>query len=70
MLTIWPSTVWTSVAQPTAQNGHTLGVTLASRDPERLRLRDDRREVDARADQPAERRAAAAGERKTKHIAA
>src|ERR1700722_1522835 len=29
MFTIWPSIVWTSVAQPTEQNGHTLGVTLA-----------------------------------------
>jgi hypothetical protein len=28
-LTIWPLIVWTSVAQPTEQNGHTLGVTLA-----------------------------------------
>ena len=39
-------------------------------DAQLLRLRDDRREVDARADQPAKRRAAAAGERKAKHIAA
>ena len=30
MLTIWPSMVWTSVAQPTEQKGQTLGVTLAS----------------------------------------
>src|ERR1700722_14962021 len=29
MFTIWPSIVWTSVAQPTEQNGQTLGVTLA-----------------------------------------
>src|SRR5580704_4017487 len=29
MFTIWPLMVWTSVAQPTEQNGHTLGVTLA-----------------------------------------
>src|SRR5271163_2282919 len=29
MFTIWPLIVWTSVAQPTEQNGHTLGVTLA-----------------------------------------
>src|SRR5271155_375448 len=29
MFTIWPSIVWTRVAQPTEQNGHTLGVTLA-----------------------------------------
>jgi glycerol uptake facilitator protein len=29
MLTICPSTVWTSVAQPTEQNGQTLGVTVA-----------------------------------------
>src|SRR5580700_8220702 len=29
MFTIWPSTVWTSVAQPTEQKGQTLGVTLA-----------------------------------------
>src|SRR5271154_1336561 len=29
MFTIWPLMVCTSVAQPTEQNGHTLGVTLA-----------------------------------------
>src|SRR5687768_4070747 len=29
MLTIFPSTVWMSVAQPTEQKGHTLGVTFA-----------------------------------------
>src|SRR3984957_216353 len=29
MFTIWPLMVWTSVAQPTEQKGHTLGVTLA-----------------------------------------
>src|SRR6202161_4668548 len=29
MLTIWPLIVCTRVAQPTEQNGHTLGVTLA-----------------------------------------
>src|SRR5437588_3883777 len=29
MFTIWPSTVWTSVAHPTEQNGQTLGVTFA-----------------------------------------
>src|SRR5260370_9246209 len=29
MFTIWPSTVWTSVAQPTEQKGQTLGVTFA-----------------------------------------
>src|SRR5580698_3393297 len=29
MFTIWPLIVWTSVAHPTEQNGHTLGVTLA-----------------------------------------
>src|SRR5580704_175646 len=29
MFTIWPLIVWTSVAQPTEQNGHTLGVTFA-----------------------------------------
>src|SRR5580692_3620864 len=29
MFTIWPLIVCTSVAQPTEQNGHTLGVTLA-----------------------------------------
>src|SRR5687768_14432253 len=30
MLTIWPLTVCTSVAHPTAQKGQTLGVTVAS----------------------------------------
>src|SRR5271156_5995696 len=29
MFTIWPLMVCTKVAQPTEQNGHTLGVTLA-----------------------------------------
>src|SRR2546428_14084122 len=29
MLTILPSTVWTSVAQPTAQKGQTLGIAFA-----------------------------------------
>src|SRR5689334_7650404 len=30
MLTIWPLTVWISVAHPTEQNGQMLGVVLAS----------------------------------------
>ena len=38
-------------------------------DSQRLRLNDDGGEVHARADQSAERRAAAAGQRKTQHIA-
>ena len=70
MLTIWPSTVWTSVAQPTEQYGQTLGTVLASLMRSSWRPGEAGARLAPSPDRPAERGARGTGGRDLEERAA